>query len=515
MNTITPLERIENELKKLFCSLGSQWVKVSFILSHLDLSFLSVDRRKSLYSTESLLKLYVYKRVKGIATYPNLIKDLEESEYKLFLENIPTKQNFNHFLKSINKETKDLLDSLAENILATATQNHCVLDIEIVKKNIKDFKNKAREQRKVMNESTRLIKKLVYPNIKLKISKNSRFKTKDLLDILVHISGNHDFAFNGCVTFKDLYEDKDVPTGYTFLYHLKKFKSEEELKKTFETITGVIFTFAKRNYNLFNRRKLDIAFDVHKIPYYGDKNDEYVRGGKPEHGTSYFYQFLTCDIVVAGKRFTVDVVPIHPLNNIEDLLDESLQRVKRKIRIERAFLDRGFANSKCVPVLNKHRIKFIMPIAKNKKIKEWMEKSEECKSRFVENFKIGKKKNAVSVNLYIVDDENEVKHCFISNMKVPVLLAHYFYEWYSKRWGIETGYRLKAQDLRPRTTSKNYTLRLFYFLFSVILYNLWVLTNIVVGIKLYGRVPNKPIITAKRFAIALYKVQVEYVDPGG
>ena len=115
-------------------------------------------------------------------------------------------------------------------------------------------------------------------------------------------------------------------------------------------------------------------------------------------------------------------------------------------------------------------------------------------------------------NLYLVDDPDGIKRCFITNLRVPVLISHYLYKWYGLRWGIETGYRLKAQDFKPRTTSKNFTLRLFYFLFSVMLYNLWVLTNIVVGIKLYGKSPKKPIITAKRFSIILYKVQE---DSGG
>ena len=121
----------------------------------------------------------------------------------------------------------------------------------------------------------------------------------------------------------------------------------------------------------------------------------------------------------------------------------------------------------------------------------------------------------MGINVQNVLKEINKKTEMFTNMKVPVLLSHYFYLWYGKRWGIETGYRLKAQDFKPRTTSKNYTLRLFYFLFTVMLYNLWVLTNVIVGVKLYGRVPNKPLITAKRFAIILYKVQEEYVDLGG
>ena len=65
------------------------------------------------------------------------------------------------------------------------------------------------------------------------------------------------------------------------------------------------------------------------------------------------------------------------------------------------------------------------------------------------------------------------------------------------------------------TTTKNYTLRLFYFIFTAMLYNLWVLTNICVGVQLYRRVPEKPLITAKRFVIMLHQIQEECINPGG
>lgn len=67
-------------------------------------------------------------------------------------------------------------------------------------------------------------------------------------------------------------------------------------------------------------------------------------------------------------------------------------------------------------------------------------------------------------------------------------------------------------DFKPRTTSKNYCIRLFYFLFTVCLYNLWILVNICVSLVLHDRVSEKPIVTAKLFSIILYRVSV---DPGG
>ena len=47
------------------------------------------------------------------------------------------------------------------------------------------------------------------------------------------------------------------------------------------------------------------------------------------------------------------------------------------------------------------------------------------------------------------------------------------------------------------------------------LYNLWVLTNVIVGVKIYDKVPEQPLITAKRFSIILYKARLELLDPEG
>ena len=85
----------------------------------------------------------------------------------------------------------------------------------------------------------------------------------------------------------------------------------------------------------------------------------------------------------------------------------------------------------------------------------------------------------------------------------------YLYELYGKRWGIETSYRVMDHDFKARTTSKKYVIRLFYFLFCVLLYNLWVLANILLCNVLLKFIPKKLLVTAKYFG----KLFVT-VDPG-
>lgn len=152
-----------------------------------------------------------------------------------------------------------------------------------------------------------------------------------------------------------------------------------------------------------------------------------------------------------------------------------------------------------------------MPKIRSETVLAWFDKSEGIESRVIHDFTINKGKiDEAIVNLILVDDELGIKRAFMTNFDIAPCLAYRLYDMYSKRWGIETGYRNLDHDFKPRTTTKNYHIRLFYFLFSCCLYNLWVLVNICVSMTVYGRIKDKPIITAKMFAVILYRVQLDY-----
>lgn len=53
---------------------------------------------------------------------------------------------------------------------------------------------------------------------------------------------------------------------------------------------------------------------------------------------------------------------------------------------------------------------------------------------------------------------------------------------YSLRWGIETGYRIKDRFI-IQTTTLVYSVRVFFFLLSVAIYNLWVIINAIKKMK--------------------------------
>ena len=513
---------IEDQLKKLFESLGSKFVKVSFILSELDISEISRDiaQRGSIYSIDSMIKLYIYKRVKAIMSFNALIRSLSEEDalnlgfHRDTNNNImlPKKRTFNYF-SSNHKSLINKLNLIASKVTSISLDNNIALDLNLLEKTTNNA-NSEFQKSQAVKETIRLIKKLVYPKINIKISKNAKVTTKDLLDILVHVAYSHDFINDGCATFKTEERKIKVPNPDTILYHFKKFDSVEDTEEIFRNVFDFIFNFAKSNYRLLNRRELDIAIDTHQIPYYG-KNlyPNFTKGGIAEGvGTRKFLNFITCSIVVGGKRFAIDAIPMHPVDSLEELVEKIIKRAKSKIKIRHCYLDRGFDRTEVVKVLKRNNVKFLMPKIKSYTVKAWYDKSKDCKARVIKDFKIGQNTN---VNLILVDDKKGIKRAFSTNLDIPEQLAHYLFSFYKFRWGIETSYRQIDHDFLARTTSRNFNLRLFYFLFSVCLYNLWVLVNLCVSLKIYGRLSQTPIISAKLFAVLLYKFREDYIDPGG
>jgi hypothetical protein len=503
-------------------------LKVSYVLSQLDLSkFEGPSEAK--FPRLSILRLYLFRLIRGLKNYEKLtayLNNHQEDAFQLgfYLDEnnhlvLPPKRTYNHYLFKLSQEQKQELNQVAEKILLIASNNGIVLDLEVVNKVIQERCGKPKVTETDLKNMTKASKKIFYPQLNLQIRNTGKFEPNDIFDVLTYIAFSHSFANDGAFVFKENYPDKPVPNGDTILYHLRKYDSPYEILTMFDKISDSLFNCVRRDYRIINHRKLDLAYDVHDLDYYG-KHAKYVCGGKPEHGTTKFFKFLTCSIVVPGFRFIIDVCPIPPLYPVDKLLDESLAKVRNKVRIDKVYLDRGFNSIEIIRIFKKHRIKFIMPVQRWDTVKSYYEKdnSNIMDSMVFPDFTIGSKNNNEKVNLFIVKDkagEEGEKHPFITNFYIPAPLAFHLYDWYGNRWGIETCYRLLDKDLRPRTTSNNYNIRLFYFLYSCNLYNLWVLINIQASMILFGRNRAKPIISVKRFLAIVYRIEIDYWDDGG
>ena len=150
-----------------------------------------------------------------------------------------------------------------------------------------------------------------------------------------------------------------------------------------------------------------------------------------------------------------------------------------------------------------------MPCSANNRIKKILEIVPA--PRVIKNYEM----RNTRFNVVVAEDEYRVKRAFATNIDFnenDVNLSDRIFMMYGQRWGIETGYRVKKHSFRSKTTSKNYFIRLFYFLFSVLLYNLWILIDVLIWLSLYGKVREWHLVTSKHFVTILIRVDH---DEGG
>lgn len=312
-----------------------------------------------------------------------------------------------------------------------------------------------------------------------------------------------DFAENGSKTFK--LQRTKTPNGDTLLYHLKNYQNIEQIKRMFITLFEMIWETA-RKANHFHKT-VDCSIDCTNWHFYGDKNAPMVMEMKPDRGTTHCYRFATINISERNQRFTLLAIPVGPFDKKEEILTTLLNYALQRIKIKRLYVDRGFFDCNSIQIFKRCHIKFLMPCTANERIKKILEVV--TAPTVIKDYEM---RNTL-FNVVVVNDEFGMKRAFATNIDFDendVGLTERLFHLYGKRWSIETGYRVKKHSFRPKTTSKNYFIRLFYFLFSALLYNLWILADILICLALLGVFNGNHILTSKYFGNMLL-----IVDPGG
>jgi putative transposase len=370
-------------------------------------------------------------------------------------------------------------------------------------------RNKANHQQRsrLINKTWDLVQKVVVPNLKLKTHHNCRYSYNDFFKLLTYAGINNGCA-EGSANNLNFYSEDGCPNGDTLLYHLKKFDTSE-LLESYEKITDQIISMAK-NRGLLNS-PVDCAIDFTDELYYGDRHDPMVVGTKPQKGTSKAFRFATLTIIEKDCRITIRVLPVNENTSKHDVVADLVKYAQERIEIGVLCIDRGFYSVNVFKTLNSLGVKYVILAVLNPR-NVWNMRGQQPPKIIPITIGGDKGKMSVSANLVVVLDKDMEKRGFVTNMDLDRMHTRKLSALYSKRWGIETSYRVK-KDFRPKTTSKNYVIRLFYFLFSVCLYNLWELVNVILAlIDLVD--PKTPVIAAKLFGTILFRAfELNGIDP--
>jgi hypothetical protein len=239
----------------------------------------------------------------------------------------------------------------------------------------------------------------------------------------------------------------------------------------------------------FFKRPRRLAIDLHLRPYYGQRQNVPVRGGKKKAGTKWFWTWATVAVVERGQRWTVAMTQVGPHSALADVLIRLLDYVKEaKIPVKMALVDREFYAAHVIAVLQGRGIPFLMPAIRRG---QWQGRNGSTGTRrFFQPGTIGFFEHTWTARGKSTGQQVTVRIACVprkagDQRRTPLVFAFqglssqellWYRETYRRRFGIETSYRQLGQGL-AQTTTKCAAWRMMLIAVALLMRNLWVWRN--------------------------------------
>jgi len=344
---------------------------------------------------------------------------------------------------------------------------------------------------------------LLFPELEFGVKSCGKYTREDFLEILSRIAFDHEFANTGGKTLQ-LDRDEQVDLTATarnllaksLLYHLRNL-STDAIDDQFDGVRDRLFEVLRIQRRLPDF--VDVAIDLHEWRFYGSADTDHVIPTYPDLGTNRAFCFATLCIVAPRTRFTLAVLPMdaNGFRAKREAVRSLLETAKQYVSIRHVYLDCGFYQVHVVAELEQQDVEYIVRARPSSGMKDRLSAGAETVADEYTMQRKRKPTASVDVTVFAVPHRtSEDEHVwFVTNLDVESSTARAHAAAFRRRWGIETSYR-HLGDFLPRTSSSTFSVRLFYFLFAVSLYNLWVLANVLASAE---TVPETPLISTRIF----------------
>lgn len=319
----------------------------------------------------------------------------------------------------------------------------------------------------------------------------------------------------------DVTETDDRPATPTGDAHLRTLQllDRDDIRQLVDEGIGVIVKTAARQHDLFDRR-VTAAIDLTTVGYWADGEElEMVLGAPPDKEYDECYEFVTLSVVGETTQFTLAVRPRKKGDRYGDVVRDLLMRAKQHVRIDTVYADAGFAAADVIRALEQHHVRYVISMPKRARIKRFIRRMDNDVAVKHEHTIYGRVRGGPSnapaeTTLVVVPSNHEAEKsvAFITNKDVHAEIG-VEREWtqgvidrYSRRMAIENSYK-SIKDFLAWTTSTNYCVRFFHFAFAVLLYDIWLVTDLLGQESTRLRAPL-PRLKATRFLYHLDSVLI-------
>jgi hypothetical protein len=218
------------------------------------------------------------------------------------------------------------------------------------------------------------------------------------------------------------------------------------------------------------------------------------------------YKFATLSIVGHNVPLVLGVEPVressewddNPSNQVHRVVRSLVKQAKKHVPVETVLCDREFDSKRVYQTLENLDVNYLIPKRIHQDEKDVIARMDaDDQDVAVESASVHVESGAYSMRfLYVPSTKGDDTAVFATNIRVGPDEAEAFCRRYSRRWQIENEYKSINGDFLAKTSSKDYRVRLFYFVFAVVLHNSWRLTDFLLKAGVDGDMDYAPILTA-------------------
>lgn len=299
------------------------------------------------------------------------------------------------------------------------------------------------------------------------------------------------------------------PDGDTHLRTIKKL-SRGTILDSFDEAAGLM-TKAVRQYADF-RESVVVAIDITAVPFYSQNREgmPMVSGGAEigdrEHG--YGHKYAVLSIVGRDVPLVLAIEPVIESSSWDDnetvskheIVQRLLDRASQHVDIHTVLCDRGFDAHEVRQVIEDFGATYLMPRRKFEKEKQAIRKMGRDGERVaVESATLNTELGSHEVDfLYVpkTKGNGDGTVVFVTNRDVSPDEAEGYVATYRRRWRIENAFKTFKNEFLAVTNSREYPVRLFYFAFATLLYNIWRVANYLLKVEQAERTGEELDITA-------------------
>ena len=451
------------------------------------------------HSFQGMLKLFLYREISGWS-YRRISRHPELAEV-FGLENIPSESAMSRTWENrFNETTQEFITAAAHRLI------RAVHDFEIITPKVRspveieDDEPTIREDNEQnsqftgseIHQTTRLARSYGFDSFDSGRARNTQYDDTQFFELQTYMGMTGCGSAQGAPRFQRRRGNEKGPHGDTHLRTVKQF-STESLIEGFHEASGRLLSLLGAESGF--REPATVAIDITKVPYYGQVEAMPMVSGDTD-GEGRVFKYATLTIVGRNIPFILEVEPVressawdeNPSNRIHRTVRRLIQRAREHVNIEMVLCDAEFDSKHVFQTLSNLNVDYLIPTRVNAPEKEAIERmNDDGQEVAVEKSSVHLKNGSHSMRfLYVPSKNSDGTSVFATNVDVGPAEAKSLSRRYSSRWQIESEYKSIKHEFLAKTSSKDYRVRLFYFVFGALLHNIWRMTDFLLKAEVGG-----------------------------